>query len=382
MRNLIKKKEYFISGISKFDENILNFDGDVLKAVNEELKTGYQNSQDCETTTEPYGSKEGEYYTIDKGQSEIIKKLSEKIDNDKIKLNHKVCDVLKEKKRYCIKVKVYSGDKKIVTKNFYCKKIISCVTKMDALYWTVCQNYMKSLLDSVTVQSLHHIYAKKTPKKLDSSKRKFPENALQQVIKPTHDKEWFQVSYSSGRISSFWNRIELKYGNEFVKKITQQYSNIPLEKVETYHWTNAYHMWVPVPEFDFEKAVGGSIEPNRIHLPDFYWAGECFSSHQGWAEGALETADMVLKCYFRNWHYFPIYKKVPSIIKEWMVLDNFILDVSKWKHVHPGSEKAITKHLSEDISKLFRYIKHTELSWAVFNSLKIGYIEKDEKNEK
>ena len=65
-----------------------------------------------------------------------------------------------------------------------------------------------------------------------------------------------------------------------------------------------------------------------------------------------------------------------------MVLDNFILDVSKWKHVHPGSEKAITKHLSEDISKLFRYIKHTELSWAVFNSLKIGYIEKDEKNEK
>ena len=36
-----------------------------------------------------------------------------------------------------------------------------------------------------------------------------------------------------------------------------------------------------------------------------------------------------------------------------MLFDNRILDVKRWKNVHPGSKEAIVNHLKEDISKLF-----------------------------
>ena len=57
-----------------------------------------------------------------------------------------------------------------------------------------------------------------------------------------------------------------------------------------------------------------------------------------------------------------------------MIFDGRILDVKKWKEVHPGSKELIVKHLGEDISKRFRFIKHSDLSWAVLYSLQIGYL--------
>jgi cytochrome b involved in lipid metabolism len=57
-----------------------------------------------------------------------------------------------------------------------------------------------------------------------------------------------------------------------------------------------------------------------------------------------------------------------------MLFDGRILDVKKWKEVHPGSKELIEKHLGEDISKRFRFIKHSDLSWAALYSLQIGYL--------
>ena len=97
-------------------------------------------------------------------------------------------------------------------------------------------------------------------------------------------------------------------------------------------------IWVPVPEFKIKQAVNNSIQPSIVKLPNFYMAGECFSSYQGWSEGALETAEKVLDAYYNNKVYINFYKTIP--LKEYLIFDGYIIDVKRWKKVHPGSEKS------------------------------------------
>ena len=59
-----KNKEKKISGISKFDEIILNNEGDIIKSFKKELETGYQGTYDSASCTNPYSvnTEKGEYY--------------------------------------------------------------------------------------------------------------------------------------------------------------------------------------------------------------------------------------------------------------------------------------------------------------------------------
>ena len=50
LENSKKPHHYKESGLSKFDENLLNSDGDVIKAYMKELKSGYQNSHASRVT--------------------------------------------------------------------------------------------------------------------------------------------------------------------------------------------------------------------------------------------------------------------------------------------------------------------------------------------
>ena len=359
-------------GLTKLDDLILKYDGNIKKALIDELKTGYQGAYENESSTHPYRTKtkEGKYYVIEEGQEEIIKRLTQGLDKERIKLHHRVMDIEKKRNKYLLTVLEGSDDK--ITKHFFtATKVISCIAQFDAWAWQIVQAYLYPLMNAVFPHPLHHIYAKG---KIDlKGKRKNSNSVIQQEIKPTHDKEWFQVSYTAGRAAEFWNRYKLKFGDRKLKSLLEKYTDSKLDEIKSYHWTNGYHMWRAVPDFDLKKAVNYSIEPNPVILPNFYWAGECFSSFQGWSEGALETADLVIKVMEEKTHLVPIYKRVPKDFTEWMVFDHRILNVKSWKYVHPGSKELIEKHIKEDISEWFRYIKHSEISWAELYALQIGY---------
>ena len=123
-----------------------------------------------------------------------------------------------------------------------------------------------------------------------------------------------------------------------------------------------------------------STYPHPINLPNLYWSGEAFSTIQGWIEGALETSDLVLE------NFYVINKKKNILLKEitikkqdeYVIIDNRYIDVKKWKHVHPGSFGAIKNHLGEDISNLFRQIKHPPYAWMILLSLQKYWV-KDKK---
>lgn len=368
-----------IKGISKIDEIILKNEGNIMKSFKEELETGYQGTYDSASCTNPYSvnTEKGEYYVIKEGQEEIINRLVENIDKEKIYLNHRVQDIVREKNKYLLTV-LYEkkGTGEIEEKKIKCKNLFSCIPQFDAWNWTIVQKYLYPLLNSVKSLPLMHIYVKgKEPDDINKL-RKIYNSPLQQIIPSTHNKEWYQISYSAGRIAIFWYNYKLRFGKKKLKELLEEYSGLKFEKVEDYFWSHAYHMWQPNPNFEINKAVRNSISPNPIILPNFFWAGECFSSHQGWSEGALETSDMVLCDFLNNkYNWCNIYEKIPKNITEYMIFDNMILDVKKWKNVHPGSKEAIVNHLNEDISKLFRYIKHSELSWASLYTLQIGFLE-------
>ena len=369
------RKEKFngIDGLTKFDSLIIENDGDVKKALFEELKTGYQGTYDTPSNSHPYSvsTDHGEYFVIDEGQDEIINRMAKNIPDERIKLNHSVQDIIKDKEGYKIKVgrRIDFGPVEYV--EIKCRFIFSCIPQNRAWRWDISQRYLKPLLNSVKPLSLHHIYAKS--KDIEITKHtKLPSSSLAQVIPSTHGNEWFQVSYSAGRVANFWYNYKLKYGKSGLKKLLEQYFlDQKFDDVESYYWSHAYHLWRVTPYFDIKQVVKNSICPNPVKLPNLWWAGECFSSYQGWSEGALETADLALE---RRKDYLPFYKKIDIPIQEYVIFDGKIVNVKSWMSVHPGGKKAITGHIREDISDLFRFIKHTELSWATLHSLQIGYI--------
>ena len=370
-------------GLSKLDETILKNEGDMTKALFEELKTGYQGSYDSVSTTNPYGvtTKEGEFYTIKEGQEAIIERLVENLNQDNIKLQHRVQDIVRKDGHYILTVLYTDKNGEIREKKIKAKFVFSCVAQFDAWSWTVVQQYLYPLLNSVKPIALNHIYVKGQKPENIKNLRKVPKSVLQQIIPSTHNQEWYQISYSAGRAAMFWYNYKLKYGERKMKNLLEEYSGMEFKEVKDYFWSHAYHLWLTTPNFNLEKAVKNSILPNPIKLPQFWWAGECFSSFQGWSEGALETCEMVLKSFYGDGNgYMPIYKNVPSKYTEYLIFDNTILDVKSWKNVHPGSKALIVKHMGEDISKRFRYIKHSELSWAALYSLRVGFLEKSKQN--
>jgi hypothetical protein len=138
-------------------------------------------------------------------------------------------------------------------------------------------------------------------------------------------------------------------------------------EVKCHFWPIAYHRWKPVPNFDLSRAVEFAVQPNPNELSMVFLAGEAFSSYQAWMEGALETAELALKQFFHARAKGPS----PAKKRNCMLVEGRLLDVASWKHVHPGSTKAITGHLNEDVGDLLHHFGHSAHAWAVVHSLKV-----------
>jgi len=183
----------------------------------------------------------------------------------------------------------------------------------------------------------------------------------QQIPSQYDNAAWHQAVYTAGRVADFWYRMRLARPEEFARLLQR-----PLRQIRDHYWQHAFHMWRPVHGFDLQHAVETSVEPNAADLPGLYLANESHSSHQAWIEGSLETAQRVVaRLAHGDRAAFP--GRLPS---EWVVLDGWIIDVAKWKKVHPGSAAALTNHLGEDVNDLFNHIGHSEVARATAHSLK------------
>ena len=264
-------------------------------------------------------------------------------------------DVVRSKRGYVLTLSERKGHNDFQTTKLTADVVVICVPPHAWRNWTVARR-CRSMLDAVQPASLYHVYAKggRAPKKhtLEPAGQRIPSQ---------YGNDWHQLMYSSGRVADFWYRMRLSRPEEFAALLGHK-----LQNIRGHHWQNAFHMWRPVHGFDLDTSVQNSVEPNPHELPGLYYANEAHSSHQAWMEGSLEMAmHVVSRLLYGVRPNYPA--KLPA---NWVILDGWYLDVSKWKEVHPGSKKAIESHLKEDVRNLFEHIGHSNVAWATAHSLK------------
>ena len=270
-------------------------------------------------------------------------------------------------------------------KNIYCKNVFLCLPPHYTTNWDIVKNNLLPLVYAVDTMPLHHIYAqsKNIQEFYNNSFYINTNSQLTNIISGDFNNNWFQISYSGGENARYWNRLKLNNPKQFkqslIKCLRRLNINIEINKIKSFYWEKAIHYWKPTYKFNLKECVKNSICPHPTNLPNLYWGCEAFSSKQGWIEGALLNCNMVMLKFIEH------QKNIGRIFRplkrtkhdDYVIIDNRYIDVSKWKYVHPGSYKAIQSHLKEDISKLFRQIKHSENSWAILYNLQKAWVNKE-----
>ena len=64
----------------------------------------------------------------------------------------------------------------------------------------------------------------------------------------TLDSDWFQASYSGGRIARLWHHLHLSDPDGFVSNLVRRVSSVlnyeaKPTKVRSHYWPVAYHKW-------------------------------------------------------------------------------------------------------------------------------------------
>ena len=294
--------------------------------------------------------RDGIYYTVDEGLSEIVARLR-KQSLATIYTHTKVVDVIREGGQYHLSIQHRRGDNDVVCTNITCNRLCLCLPPHCTTSWKIVQAHLLPQIHSVQTHPLHHIYATGNLGEPTHHKTK---GLLSQVVSGDYQHQYFQISYSAGRIATFWHRLKLDDPARFKALLQSElrregWNEVPVDGIKSFYWAHAVHSWVPMfqdPAVD--RLVQQSIVPHPTALPHLYWAGEAFSSIQGWMEGALQTANMVLGMVTQD-------SSIPSKIRfpsEFVIVDGRILDVSEWKHVHPGSKAALEKRFGKNVDGL------------------------------
>lgn len=334
-----------------------------------------------DSTSKPYDvnlSYKGKYYIVEKGFSELISVMSKQL-HDYIHLNSNVVDVNRKHNHYIITYKKRNANK-YITYTIKTKYLFLCIPPEYSMHWTIVNKYLLPLIHSVGTIPLHHIYGYSNKLHTLHNNKFYLKNdtELGQIISGDFNNNWFQISYSSGENAKFLYRLKQHNNSLFNSLIKQKLKQldvkIPITKIESHYWEHAIHFWKPSFEFDSNDSKHKSIYPHPVNLPNLFYAGEAFSTIQGWIEGALDTSNLALHTFYAVKQQNYIFKPIHIKTNDYVILDNRYLDVKKWKKVHPGSTAAIQNHLKEDISNLFRQIKHTHYSWAIVNSIQTLWI--------
>jgi cytochrome b involved in lipid metabolism len=363
--NLSQQYNQPIQSLSHFQNTLLT-SNDVLFAEYQDVKTGYCGIHDSAQSTNPYQS-DGRFLVLHDGFQKIIDNFEQVINshqNSTLLVNTMAINIRKTLHNTYI----------IDCQHNLSIHAQSIILACPPIFWTSWQiyTYLKPLHMCVKPLSLNHIYAKTSRRAKVRSNLNFhikTTSALSQIISSSYQNNWFQISYSAGKVADFWFQMNLRnptYTEQLLKKYLQEVLNdlkcpqtIHIKDIVQCYVRHAFHLWLPNFNFDKTRAIKKSICPNPARLPMCFVSGEAFSSHQGWIEGALETSDLVLRALHKN-----RLVTVNAVNFEYVIFQGAVLNIQQWKLVHPGSTKLIQNHIGQDITTLFKKI-HTSEVWGL-----------------
>jgi cytochrome b involved in lipid metabolism len=321
-----------------------------------DLETGYADETHSASGSAPYLTDAKRYFVAPEGFSSLVNAMAGKCD---MRYNHRVQDVTREGGMYVVHLRRRDGHNAFTDLRINVDTIFVCVPPHACRDWKVFREHARSVMSSVETGALHHIYARA---RMPMGVHRRDASLAAQGVSSQYGNDWFQASYSAGRVARLWHNLRLTSPTEFTNRLQREVRRMwgrDLGKAETrsHHWPDAFHVWKAVPEFDLQRAVAHAVRPSPL-LPGIFLAGEAFSSFQAWMEGALETAELALAAY-----------RAPAL-PVLQGIEGWAIDVSRWARVHPGGASALHNHFGEDLTDLMNQVGHSDFAWAVAHSLK------------
>lgn len=263
----------------------------------------------------------GQFYFLQGGLSQIIKKLKNKI------LENKNCRIITNSKVIDLNVFQKNGEKifEIQKKSSYSEKIISYFSKIcvfsipkDAFEPIPFFKELTPLLSNIHSSSLCRIYSKyeedENGKYWFSNMTKMVTDSRLKIVIPIGNEKKMQkndgvimVSYTDGKHANYWEKIYEKNGidglNKSIKKEIKKTLGIevPLPKfTNIFFWRNGVGYWGINAD---SENISKKIKKPNDEL-ELYICGENYSyEFQQWIEGALETSnDVFLKIIEKNYN--------------------------------------------------------------------------------
>ena len=346
--------------LTEYQDIILN--SSIEDANNRMIESGYDFLYQRANTTRSYTSEnQSEFFVVKEGFSKLIEKLVEELKQQKnVKLyNEYIIDNIEFKnEKYILHTKVRVDSKTFIKKKIYTEILILAIPPQDIKKFSLTLFPNTSMVESL---SLMHIMAKTKNNNFLSKQFKMICNSpISQIIQSCYENEWFQISYSAGRFANFFQNLFInnkkKFENYIKNEFCKVFPKVKVEIIKPYYWRNAVHYWNPnlkSREINFMKRC---IYPHPRKYKNLFWIGESISTKQGWMEGAIETSIYLYDLILKN---TKLSKTKP---KEYVIYDNRIINVEKWKEQHPGGKKVIENHLYEDITELWNMYHGQEIS--------------------
>lgn len=385
--------------LSAYDDLLLRT-RDPLEAHRQELATGYEGFLSNARGTEESKTKSGHeyigqrsgYYVLEEGFQALIDGMRDSAlrRGVHLHLDSRVVDVERVVGRSVApyKVSIIRRDgNRFVSRTYTCDRLILCCPPSRMTSWSIAKGVLRCPLATVGALALHHIYGRLYDTKLKRYVTLGPlyekraDSLLSQVISGDYESGYFQLSYSGQRRAQFWYRLRLENPRRFKRVLREELEQLlgsdalpthyRLRDVKSYYWHEAVHRWNPLYGFqNARRTARRCVYPHPIRAPNLYLANEAYSSHQGWVEGALESAAYCLHAMRSNKPH-----RVRSPNNHEMVLNGRLIDVQKWANIHPGSKAAIVHHLREDVTQLMDHIEHPEYVYGIAFHLQSGYAE-------
>lgn len=331
-----------IPGLSHFDTLLLK--DNFQDAQNSELSSGYYEEFRGSSLNNVYDvlqkNDPSEYYVLMNGLTSIVNKLYD--DNKKnIELGSFVNDVKYENNLYKICLRNKENEHIIYSS----KKLILALPPYFVQHFDVAK-CLRPEISRVSYVPLNHIYVRDPnfQDHRDAHTHTITCDEFGQKIHSTFNNNWHQYSYTSGDLARFWNRLRMTVDKEtYFKKLNLDPKKFSYEDVDNCYTEIGSYQWNALwGEKNITQQMKEMVYPNKKQLPNLFWVGEAFSTYQGWIEGALETVDELEKIMSRNDNN----DNNDNNSKELLKILGRVVDVSDWKHSHPGGKEIIEKYFT------------------------------------
>lgn len=235
-----------------------------------------------------------QFYVLQKGFSQIIIKLTEYLKKRGLKMNLKseLKDIEYDGDFYTCKI-----NKNGKMENDKTKRLILAVPKPTLMKMRILRILDLQSIECIPLLRYYAIYPKEENEKVwfDDLTKTTTNHGIRYIIPVNKETGMIMVSYTDGFFAKkMQKRMDKKKDEEYIQKGLQKlFPEKEISKpilTKKYYWPCGEGLWKK--HTDYRKISKEIIQP--FPHQSLFIIGENYSLHQGWIEGALQTAHSIL----------------------------------------------------------------------------------------